>query len=925
MGFIQRRILKSVMVVVAWPKVTLVLAGLVLGLCLLLAGTKLGISTDQNKLFSRERVFFRDYTDFIEKFPENEAVYVVVEARAGTPSPPRLERWTGIADGIAAKLRTMPKHVRLVQEKVPLDQLGIRGVLFQSNHEMQQSIQGLEELGRVWGTDPSVAEQFVLTGRTPLERFLQGVNSKMVLAPDPQAATFAGRLAERCTEALAPGKNSTQPTTQLVPGETLELAKLGAMTPLDLGYSYVPDESDPTHQRHLLLVAVYHQADFKSGLTAISETIEAIRQGVAEVARGYPEFQVGVTGRPALDADEMRTTDRDTKVAELIAMSVIFVGLVLMLRSVWLALVAEISLAIGIGWTLGWATISVGELNLLSLVFVIALIGIGMDYLIQILTRYRREAQRYVRQQAIWARVFRYVSPPILTACLGAAGAFLVSTLTDFRGAGELGLIAGGGLLLCLLAGYTVMPALLVLWPAKLQPVPAEKRYATRKRTSAKRKVLRWVMPVAWVTLCAAGIPYMLRTNFDPNLLNLQSPRLESVQLVKKLQTWYGVVLSEDLEQLRAVRKSLVGAKTVKNTDSILEALDNTAWLGQHPDFVTKLNWTAKPRVTEADVLRLQQITERLAQTLRQVMLATKEDSAKVSYQQASQALTALTERLKSGAANADERMALAAALQDWQQHFVGRVQQAVNQLPPEAVEIAQLPASMREHYVSENSPSHKRIYALYVYPKENLWNREPLAAFVTEVERCVAAVPALAGQEPLRLTGIASNIYHSTAAIEHAFYLATGYALGLICILVLIDLRNIRQTLLAISVLALGLPMLVALMGLFGISWNFANFFGLPILIGAGHEYGVFMVHRYREVLHNPRRIWHGWDVSDRALLLCAFVTSSSFAFLMLGQHRGIRSLGLVMALGSACIYLATVLVVRPLLIWRLEGKGSK
>ena len=66
---------------------------------------------------------------------------------------------------------------------------------------------------------------------------------------------------------------------------------------------------------------------------------------------------------------------------------------------------------------------------------------------------------------------------------------------------------------------------------------------------------------------------------------------------------------------------------------------------------------------------------------------------------------------------------------------------------------------------------------------------------------------------------------------------------------------------------LALGLPMLVALMGLLDVDWNFANFFGLPILIGAGHEYGVFMVHRYREALLDPRRAWRRWDVSDRAL----------------------------------------------------------
>ena len=73
-------------------------------------------------------------------------------------------------------------------------------------------------------------------------------------------------------------------------------------------------------------------------------------------------------------------------------------------RNLWIVIVAELCLGVGIGWTFGWATLAVGRLNLLSLVSVIALIGIGMDYIIQILTRYRYEKRRYGRAQAIWAR-----------------------------------------------------------------------------------------------------------------------------------------------------------------------------------------------------------------------------------------------------------------------------------------------------------------------------------------------------------------------------------------------------------------------------------------------------------------------------------------------------------------------------------------
>ena len=70
-------------------------------------------------------------------------------------------------------------------------------------------------------------------------------------------------------------------------------------------------------------------------------------------------------------------------------------------------------------------------------------------------------------------------------------------------------------------------------------------------------------------------------------------------------------------------------------------------------------------------------------------------------------------------------------------------------------------------------------------------------------------------------------------------------------------------------------------------------------------------------------RRVWRRWDVADRALLLCAYVTCSSFAFFWaLGHHRGLMSLGLVMAMGTACIYLSTIMVLRPLLKWLLEKR---
>ena len=888
MGFFQRRLRHGVMHVVAHPKLTLLIAGLLLTASLGFARTRLGISSDENKLFSDKVKFFRDFLDFEEKFPENEALYVVVEPKDPKQIPP-VARWTSLADEITARLRAMPETVHSVDNRVPADQMGSQGILYDDPSLVRQSFEDFKQFSQLiqlWAEPPGFPQK--LLGSTPIERFITALSVRFLAPPArEELLPFVSLLVDTWNIFLK------HPTTPLKVGQGLpDLSKLDTEDPSRLGYYYVPDETD--HSRHLLLVSVFPNVNYSS-LTAISETVESIRAVVKDVGKNFPEFKIGTTGRPALAADEMSITDRDSNRAEIVALSIVFVVMALMLKSIRLAFFAELSLAVGIGWTFGWATLSVGELNLLSLVFLIALIGIGMDYLVQILAAYRREARRRHRAQAIWTRVFASVGPPINTACLGAAGAFLVSALTDFRGAADLGIIAGGGLLLCLLSGYTVLPALLVLFPPKLNMLEAADRYAGPVAPFGRWRLL---LPAGWIAALLIGTVFAVRTRFNPNLLDLQAPDTPAMQPIRKLQTWSAVILSKDLDLLRRARNAIEPSPFVASTNSILNAYDNFDWLQTHRNELPKIQWTQPPAMSPADLGAIATKARLLADRI----------AAKTTEKNIPGELRKFADTVEIGSAQQTAEL-----LSAWQSAFVSQLREISEKMTPPPPEIATLPRELRSHLISESGH-----YALYIYPKKDLWKQENLEPFVRDVE---ARTP-----QGLTVTGIAPNIYHSTSSIQNAFYRATAYALALIVLLVFIDLRSIGQTLLAVSVLALGLPMLVALMGLFQVDWNFANFFALPILIGAGHEYGVFLVHRYREAASDSRRVWRRWDASDRALLLCAIVTSSSFGFFWaLGHHRGLRSLGLVMALGTACIYLAAVLVLRPLLLWMLQrGKAA-
>jgi hypothetical protein len=885
---LNRRILMLVLNVVTHPVRTLTIAAVILAAAIGISVWRLNISSDQNDLFSDKVGFFHNYLEFIRRFRENEAVYIVIEPKDFVHLP-STSRWADVANHVTQKLRDLHDDVEKAQCGIPVADLGKQGILFEDQVLLPQRLAGaqqLAQLAKLWGEKPSGMTS--LFGPTPIDRFISGAGA----AVNDQAAGFVADMADSWRKCIS------DPNLPMRPGgAVLDLATSQAANPRELGYNYVPDETHLDHFR--ILVQVFPVRKLNS-LTAVTETVDAIRDTAVKAAGDFPEFQVGVTGRPALDADEMRTTDIDSHRAEIVALITVFMGMAVMLRSLWLALAAEIALGFGIGWTFGWTTLTVGQLNLLSLVFLIALIGIGMDYLVQILTRYRLEARRYTRPSAVWIRVFAHVGPPINTACAGAAGAFLVAIFTSFRGAAELGIVAGGGLLLCLAAGYTVLPALLTLFPTRLEPL--DQRYVPPKYSSGAKSFL---LPAAWLVLLAAGLPFMPRTQFDPGLITLQVPNLESVKLINTLQTWSLVVLSPDLNLLAEIREKVAGLDSVKSTESLLNTSDNFTWLQKHSEDLPKIAWAEPTPISSGDFPRIEAKAENLAGLFAPAGATRPTDFR----QRAADSLRGFAAALKSADSTAAQR------LSQWQVIFQQELRDNLDQFRPEPLDASKVPPDLLTHFLSPDG-----TYALYVYPKKDLWIRSNLAEFVTQVESAEKTVPGAPA-----VTGIASDVYHTTDAIHAAFVQSTVYALILIFILVLLDFRKLGPTLAAISVLALGLPMLVAIMGLLGVDWNFANFFGLPILIGAGHEYGVFMVHRYLEARKYPRRVWAGWDVSDRALLLCGFITSSSFGFFwLLARHQGLKSLGLVMAVGTGCIYLATLAVLRPLLRLKL-GKSHK
>ena len=201
------------------------------------------------------------------------------------------------------------------------------------------------------------------------------------------------------------------------------------------------------------------ETDFVRGRTAIHR----LRQIVDEVRIRHPDVKLGITGMPVLESDEMETSQRDSVRSTLIGM----VGVILVLLAGmggWRGpLLAMLTLLLAMTWSLGFTTLAVGHLNILSMSFGAILVGLGIDFGIHFFTRYDQARQSCSDGDEALRETARSVGPGISTGAITTALAFLTASLTHFRGVAELGIIAGGGIVLCLVAAMVVMPALLKL------------------------------------------------------------------------------------------------------------------------------------------------------------------------------------------------------------------------------------------------------------------------------------------------------------------------------------------------------------------------------------------------------------------------------------------------------------------------------
>jgi uncharacterized protein len=155
--------------------------------------------------------------------------------------------------------------------------------------------------------------------------------------------------------------------------------------------------------------------------------------------------------------------------------------------------------------------------------------------------------------------------------------------------------------------------------------------------------------------------------------------------------------------------------------------------------------------------------------------------------------------------------------------------------------------------------------------------------------------------------------LYESTQAMTRGYSRAGVLAIASLLLISLLSFRKARDAALAAVPLLVGSAWTVGLMSLFDLRFNLGNLLTLPLMVGAGMENGIVLIHRYRE--GTARRPFFIPRSTGLGVILASTTTMVGVGSLLVARHRGVYSVGLLLLLAVGSVFAASFTVLPAML----------
>lgn len=844
--------------VVGRPQVTLLVVMLATVLAGIYTASTLRLQGDVTELVDSEASFLRNYDTYKASFPQHRRLNVVV------------------IDGADAR------QARVAMETL-LAGMTERGVLFENAYAP--------------GADAFLRRHALMFLEADalgvlIDRLAAAQPALAILARDPSLRGLTDLFAR--VDAEGGNSNALAPLADVV-AQTAEAVSKGSADPVSWGEILLGDTA-PTRQ----LIVFQGSLGGDDGGVARAQA-RAIQEIVA--ANGLVRengITVRMTGRGPLSSAELESAVSSIQTVGLVSLGFVALLLWFGLGSVRAIVAAVVTLLVGLVFTAAFAALAVGSLNVLSLTFAVLFIGLGIDFAVHMILRRVREADD--GHDDAWPRVARGLGPTISLCGLTTAIAFLSFWPTGFRGLAELGLISAMGMVIAVVMSFTLLPALFVLLGVRSMAARPSLLSGVLDGKAVAAKIVCLARPISILAafgLVGAGM-VGLQVKFDFNSLNLQDRKSEAVETLIALHD-DGTITPYTLT---------IAADGIEAADRIAERLRHLPEVGRVKtlrDFVPEDQSTRLALLDEANILLGPAVMFgrsvappddkiRLVAMNELASLGTRlaDESSDPAFARMSDALRVVA-RSPNAAADAARLENLIA------DDFSVSLDMLRDALSAERITLENLPESLvtRETGVA----GQVRVVAL---PREDLRDFTALGDFVVAVQ---SEFPTATGRPALE-AGVGD-------IVMDAFRQAFATAAVAIFVVLLLALRSFVDAALVMIPLLLAAAMTAAAMVLLAIPLNVANVIVLPLLLGMGVDNGLHVVGRFRET-GSITDVYR--SSTPRAVMVSVLTTLLSFVALAFAAHRGMASMGQLLAIAIGFILFATLIVLPALLAWRVQ-----
>ncbi len=826
---------------------------------LVLAANDLQVNTDASDMIDPNLPYRVAEREFDAAFPElDDIILVLVRGRSADET-----------DSFTAAL------TRTLEEKMD----GIRTVYAPTTHPF------FARNGLLLMSEEDLEDQ--LNRLTKASPVIEALNR------DQSADTLFNALASR--SALAREADETDidagfldPVYEEV-GAVIEARLSGAPRPLSWQRLFTTgDEANTVHQQ---VVAVSPELNFTT-LQPAKEAIATIRQTADGILNqgDWAGIEYGVTGTPALRAEELRSVSNGIGLSMALSFLAVAILLWLALRSVGMVATALFTLVLTLAITAGFAALTVGQLNLVSVAFAVLLIGLGIDFAIHFALHIIETARTGTPARHSVQSTVREVGGALALCAPTTALAFFAFVPTQFVGMAQLGIISGAGVLVAFGVAITVIPAAAALLP------PTRSRPGPKSRSRLAELTVGWsgrALALGTMVLAVVALPLLTQVRFNADPMQLRDPKTPSVQTFEKLfddtrtnPYRLNVLVNTDAE--------------VSELSAKLEALPQVQRVIALQDFIpddqdiklelieiagTSLEFALRPPETQSANPTAEAQAGQGLQRLRDELGASAQSGS-------AKALLARLEQL--AAAIETDADVLSGLEGDFFRFWSFQMARLRAQLSPDYVTRDDLPPAVIERFKAQNGRMRLEITPAETLDMQNEDQRRDF------VEAVVDVAP--------RATGSALTVLRAGDIVALSMIQASVTAGAIVFVLLWVLLRNFVLVLLILFPIGLAAIFTSAAGVLLGQPYNFANVIVIPLLIGLGADSGIHLALRANKFVR------HGTvfaTTTPRAVLFSALTTIASFGTLALSDHRGTASMGALLTIAISFTLLCTLLVL--------------